>query len=174
MSDENLILYVAAYDEADIAADDFEALKALEGNDLSIVGAVVMNRDADGKVDVLEVGDGDVEAGAWVGGGIGLVVGLFAPPLLISTAIGAGIGAVLGHFTKRHEEHELGVDIDEYLPPDSSAIVVVVEDRYLDRVESALAKSGKKISRAIDKGDYEKLRKALVTGGEDVADAIDS
>lgn len=174
MSDDNLILYVAAYAESDVAAEDFETLKALEGNDLDIVGAVVMNRDADGKVDVLEVGDGDVEAGAWVGGGVGLVVGLFAPPLLISTAIGAGIGAVLGHFTKKHEERELGVDVGEYLPPDSSAVVVIVENRYLDRVESALAKSSKRISRAIDKGDYEKLRKAVINADEDVADAVDS
>lgn len=174
MSDDNLILYVAAYAESDVAAEDFETLKALEGNDLDIVGAVVMNRDADGKVDVLEVGDGDVEAGAWVGGGVGLVVGLFAPPLLISTAIGAGIGAVLGHFTKKHEERELGVDVGEYLPPDSSAVVVIVENRYLDRVESALAKSSKRISRAIDKGDYEKLRKAVIKADEDVADAVDS
>lgn len=174
MSDDNLILYVAAYAESDVAAEDFETLKALEGNDLDIVGAVVMNRDADGKVDVLEVGDGDVEAGAWVGGGVGLVVGLFAPPLLISTAIGAGIGAVLGHFTKKHEERELGVDVGEYLPPDSSAVAVIVENRYLDRVESALAKSSKRISRAIDKGDYEKLRKAVITADEDVADAVDS
>ena len=72
------------------------------------------------------------------------VVGLFAPPLLASTAIGAGIGAVLGHFAKKHEEHELGVAVDEYFPPDSSVVVVVVEDLYLDRVESALTKSAKK------------------------------
>jgi uncharacterized membrane protein len=174
MSDENLMLYVAAYDQAGPARDDFDTLKALEGEDLQIVGAVVMSRDADGTVDVLEAGDGDVGRGAWIGGGIGLVVGLFAPPLLASTAIGAGIGGVLGHFTKKHEEHELGVAVDEYFPPDSSAVVVVVEDLYLDRVESALTKSAKKISKAIDKDDYDKLRTAIVNARENVDDAIES
>lgn len=62
-------------------------------NDFEIVGAVVMNRDADREVDVLEHGDEDTASGAVIGGGIGLVVGLFAPPLLSQTAIGAGIGA---------------------------------------------------------------------------------
>ena len=174
MADDNLVLYVAAYDDADSAQQDFDALKGAEGADLAIVGAVVMNRDADGNVDVLEVGDGDVAGGAVIGGGIGLVVGLFAPPLLISTAIGAGIGALLGHFTKKHEEKELGVDLDEYLPPDSSAVVVVVEDVYLDRVEAALTKSAKKINKAIDKDDYDKLAKAVREGQERVDDAIES
>ena len=174
MNDDNLMLYVAAYDDADSARQDFEALKALEGPDLEVVGAVVMNRDADVNVDVLEVGDGDTAGGAVIGGGIGLVVGLFAPPLLLSTAIGAGIGAVLGHLTKKHEEKELGVDLDDYLPLDSSAVAVVIEDIYLDRVEAALDKSAKKISKAIDKGDYDKLRKAVQKGEKRVGDAIDS
>ncbi len=39
----------------------------------------VMSQDADGKVDVLPVGDGDTALGAVIGGNIGLVVGLFAP-----------------------------------------------------------------------------------------------
>ena len=174
MNDDNLMLHVASYDDADSARQDFDALKALEGPDLQVVGAVVMNRDADGNVDVLEVGDGDTAGGAVIGGGIGLVVGLFAPPLLLSTAIGAGIGAVLGHLVKKHEEKELGVEVDDYLPLDSSAVAVVIEDIYLDRVEAALDKSAKKISKAIDKGDYDKLRKAVQKGEKRVGDAIDS
>ena len=174
MTGDNLALYVASYADATSAKQDFEALKAAEGDDLEVVGAVVMSRDADGKVDVLEVGDESVAAGAWIGGGIGLVVGLFAPPLLASTAIGAGIGALLGHFTKKHEEKELGADLDEYFPPNSSAVVVVVDDKYLDRVEASLVKANKNISKAIDQDDYDKLSKAISDSQQDVGDAIDS
>jgi uncharacterized membrane protein len=133
-----------------------------------------MSRDADGKVDVLEKGDGDTAAGAWIGGGIGLVVGLFAPPLLAATAIGAGIGALLGHLTKKHEEKELGVELDEYFPPNSSAVVVVVDDKYLDRVQGALTSADKNISKAISSDDYDQLQKAISESDEDVADAVDS
>jgi uncharacterized membrane protein len=176
MADDNLVLYVAAYDDATSAQQDFNVLKAAQGPDLEVVGAVVMNRDADGNVDVLESGaaNEDTAAGAWIGGGVGLVVGLFAPPLLMSTAVGAGIGALLGHFTKKHEEKELGVDVDEYLPPDSSAVAVVVDDKYLDRVEAALTKSAKKVSKAIDKDDYEKLEKAVRKSQRRIDDAIES
>ena len=46
--------------------------------------------------------------GAVLGGTAGLVVGLFAPPLLAATAIGAGIGAVVGKLSKKHHEKEFG------------------------------------------------------------------
>jgi uncharacterized membrane protein len=174
MTGDNLALYVAAYSDAATAKSDFETLKAAEGDDLKIEGAVVMSRDADGKVDVLEQGDEDTASGAVIGGGIGFVVGLFAPPLLAATAIGAGIGALLGHLTKKHEEKKLGAEIDEYFPPNSSAVVVIVDDKYLDRVEASLTKADKKISKAIDSDDAEKLQKAVSESAGDVDDAIDS
>ena len=171
---DNLVLYVASYADATSAEADFESLKSAEGDEFKIEGAVVMSRDADGKVDVLEHGDGTTATGAWIGGGIGLVVGLFAPPLLISTAIGAGIGALLGHMTKKHEEKELGVDVDEYLPPNSSAVVVVVDDKYLYRVQTALANSTKRVNKAISQDDYDKLQEALSKSDDEINKAVDS
>jgi uncharacterized membrane protein len=174
MIGQNLALYVAAYSDATSAKADFEALKNAEGDDLKVEAAVVMSRDADGNVDVLSEGDGDTGAGAVVGGSLGFIVGLFAPPLLAATAIGAGIGAVLGHLTKKHEEKELGVELDEYFPPSSSAVVVIVDDKYLDRVGAALTKAAKNVSKAIDSDDAEKLQKAIADSSDDVADAVDS
>ena len=174
MNGQNLALYVAAYSDATSAQADFEALKNAEGDDLKVEAAVVMSRDADGKVDVLEEGDGTTGGGAVIGGSLGFVVGLFAPPLLAATAIGAGIGAVLGHLTKKHEEKELGAELDEYFPPSSSAVVVIVDDKYLDRVGAALTKADKNVSKAIDSGDAEKLQKAISDSSDDVGDAIDS
>jgi uncharacterized membrane protein len=174
MSAQNLVLYVATYGDKSSAQQDFETLKDAEGDDFEVVGAVVMSRDADGNVDVLESGDEHVSRGAWIGGGIGLVVGLFAPPLLAATAIGAGIGALLGHFTKKHEEKELGVELDEYFPANSSAVVVVIDNKYLDRVQDALANAQKNVNKAIDQNDYEQLQKAVSEGQKDVGDAVDS
>jgi uncharacterized membrane protein len=172
--DPNLVLIVGAYDDADSAKNDFEALKAAQGPDFSVVGAVVMSRDANGDVDVLSKGSGVTGGGAVLGGGVGLVLGLFAPPLLAATVVGAGIGAVLGHLTKRHEEKELGVELGDYLPPNSSAVVVIVDDRHLDRVEKALDKADKRITKAVHKDDYDKLEKALAKSADQVGNALDS
>ena len=134
-----------------------------------------MNRDASGKVDVHEHGDGRTAGGAVLGATAGLVVGLFAPPLLAATAIGAGLGAGLsGALRKRHEEKKMGVDVEEYLPPGSSAVVAVVDAVYADKLENALVKSDKRINKAIDSGDYEELRKAISKSSAEVSGAITS
>ena len=176
MVDDNLVLYVAAYADASIAAEDFELLKEAQDDrdELKVVAAAILSRDADGKVNVREHGTGEVGAGTGIGAVGGLVVGLFAPPLLLATAIGAGIGAIGGELVKRHEEKKIGVDVEEYLPPGSSAIVVVIDDKYLDRVEKALTKSSKKVSKAIDSGDYERIKKAITDAGYNVDDALNS
>ena len=173
MDSENLVLVVGSYTDAGAAADDFKALKeSQESGEYEIVGAVVMNRDANGKVDVEEHGDHVVAGGTTLGAIGGLVVGLFAPPLLAATVIGAGIGALLGELTKKHEEKKLGVDVEEYLPKGSSAVVAVVDDKWADKVEAALVKSDKRINKAIDAKDYEQLQKAISKSTAQVADAI--
>jgi uncharacterized membrane protein len=173
MEGDNLVLVVGAYSEAGAAATDFKALKAGEdAGEYQVVGAVVMNRAADGKVDVDEHGDGRTGGGAVLGGTAGLVVGLFAPPLLAATAVGAGIGAVVGHLSKRHAEKQMGVELEDYLPPGSSAVVAVVDDQWADKVEGALVNSDKRINKAIDSGDYDQLQTAISQSSDEVSDAI--
>ena len=172
MADPNYALFVAAYDDEASASADFETIKSLE--DVAVTAAVVLSRDSSGKVDVKEHGGGLVAGGTTVGAIGGLVVGLFAPPLLLAGAVGAGIGAGLGAIAKRHEEKAIGVDAEEWLPPGASAIVAVVDDLYLDRVDTAVEKANKKVSKAIDKGDYDAVVKAVNEGDEKILDAATS
>jgi uncharacterized membrane protein len=172
MAERNFVLFVAAYDDEDAARADFVEIKALE--DTAVVAAAVLSRDADGKVEVKEHGGRLVKRGTAVGAVGGLVVGLFAPPLLLSGLVGAGIGAGVGAIATRHEEKKIGVDAQEWLPSGSSAIVAVVDDLYLDRVDNAIEKATKKVSKAIDKGDYDAVVKAVNEGDEKIAEAIES
>jgi uncharacterized membrane protein len=176
MANENLVLYVASYDDPGSAEADFRSVKdAQAAGDFAVVGAVVASRDDAGHVTVDEHGAASpVAGGTMLGGAAGLVLGLFAPPLLLSTVIGAGLGAGIGELKKRHEEKDLGVDVEEYLPPGSSAVIVVADDMYADRIDRALTKSEKKINKAIDSGDYEKLSKALDEADTRVAEAVES
>lgn len=172
---ENMILHVATYDGTAAAAEDFGVIKDEQSSgELHVIGAVVMTRDEEGEVEVTEHHTGLVGGGATTGGVIGLVVGLFSPPLLLSTVVGAGIGAGIGGLLKRSEEKEIGEQLRDYLPPGSSAILAVVEDDYADRIDKAITKSAKKVSRAIDKGDYDKLAKELDNAGYRIGGAIES
>jgi uncharacterized membrane protein len=175
MGMDNLVLYVATYDDDATATDQYRSLKDAEASsDLEVVSSVVMRRGDDGRVAVDEHGTGQVGAGAWIGAGAGLVVGLFAPPLLAATAIGAGVGAISGAIAKKRDEKKVGLELEEYLPKGSSAIVAVLDDRYLDRIEAVLTKYSKKVDKAIDRDDYEALEKAISEGGDKIAKAIAS
>jgi uncharacterized membrane protein len=59
---------------------------------------ILVGKDAAGKVAVRDTGNHLGRRGAGWGGGVGVLVGLFAPPLLASVAIGAAAGAVVGRF----------------------------------------------------------------------------
>jgi uncharacterized membrane protein len=172
MEEPNYVLFVASYDDAASAAEDYQNIKSLD--DVAVVAAAVLERDAEGNVTAKEHGAGPVGGGALVGGGLGFVVGLFAPPLLAATVVGAGIGAGVGKIMKRHEEKEIGLDAEQWLPANSSAIVAVIDDLYLDRVDNAVAKAVKKTNKAIDKGDYDAVVEAVTEGSDDIAKAVDS
>ncbi|GAA3287570.1 DUF1269 domain-containing protein [Arthrobacter citreus] len=171
MSDRNYTLFVSSYSDAGAAASDFRTIKDM---DEGVVAAVVLSRDASGRVDVKEHGGGLIGGGTTAGAIAGLVVGLFAPPLLLSGVIGAAIGAGAGAIAKRHEEKKIGVEADEWLPPGSSALVAVVDDLYLDRVDRAVTQATKKINKAIDKGDYDAVVKAINEGDEKIVEAVAS
>ena len=173
MGDRNVSLLVAAYGNDQAAAgEDFAAIKEL--GDTAVVAAVVLQRDSAGDVEVVEHGGGLVAAGTTVGAVAGFVVGLFAPPLLLATAVGAGIGAGVGAIKKRHEEKAIGVDAEQWLPVGSSAIAAVIDDLYLDRVDKAVTKATKKVTRAIDSGDYDAVIKAVNEGDDKVIEAAAS
>ena len=110
MADQNLVLYVASYPTVQAAEADFAVMKDSQANETNeVTGAAVLSMAMDGEVTVDESGLGSsVASGAKIGAGPGLVLGIFAPPLLIATAIGAGLGAMGGEINKRHQEQVRG------------------------------------------------------------------
>src|SRR5436305_1926002 len=95
MSDAHKDVLIAVYLFEDLAKRDFDAvLKLAEDKTITVEGVVLVQKDADGQVSVRETGDHLGRRGAKLGGGVGLVVGLFAPPLLAATAVGVAAPAV--------------------------------------------------------------------------------
>ncbi|HEY5783373.1 MAG TPA: DUF1269 domain-containing protein [Microlunatus sp.] len=139
-----LDLYIAAYDDPAAAEQDWEGIKRLEkGKIISVEALVLVSRDADGKIHIKDDAH-SVGTGAAVGGVAGAIVGLIFPPaLLVSAAVGAGIGAGAGATVKQLERRQVKADIEETLPPGTSGIVVLFEERWVAEIENALAKATK-------------------------------
>src|SRR6478672_10093091 len=105
MSDTDFDVVIAAYLIPDLAQKDFDALvKLVEDKQLEVEGVALVTVAADATVTVDETGDHLGRKGMKVGGGVGLVVGLLAPPLLASTAVGAALGGLTGKFARKRIE----------------------------------------------------------------------
>src|SRR6478735_2853721 len=102
MSDDQKDVVIAAYLFEDLAKKDFDAVvKLAKDKAITVEGVVLVQKDEKGEVGVSDTGDHLGRKGLKIGGGVGLVVGLFAPPLLAATAVGAALGGLSGKFARK-------------------------------------------------------------------------
>jgi hypothetical protein len=112
-------------------------------------------------VHVKETGDHLGRKGLGLGGGVGLVVGLFAPPLLAATAVGAAAGGVVSKFAKHRLEGGIAEKMDGALPPASGGVIAVYDSDGADAVDKALANAVKKSVAQIDGLSAKNLKAGL-------------
>ena len=158
----HLDVQIAVYLIPDLAKDDFDAFaKAVADGEITADGVVLVRKDAQGEVTVDETGDHLGRKGATLGGGAGLVVGLFAPPLLAATAVGAAAGAVVGKLARKRLESGIGEKMDDALPPGSAGIIAIYDHTDADKVAAALSNSIRSSTAQIDKASAKELKSGL-------------
>jgi uncharacterized membrane protein len=162
MSGTEFDVVIAAYLIPDLAQQDFDALvKLVEDEQLEVEGVVLVTVDADGTTAVKETGDHLGRKGLEIGGGVGLVVGLFAPPLLAATVVGGAVGGVIGKFTRHKVESGLEEKMGAALPPGSAGIVAIYDRAKTDTVNTMLASAVRKSVAQVDGGGAKELKAAL-------------
>jgi uncharacterized membrane protein len=152
-------MYIAAYSDQTAAQADWDALKQLAADGVITVDALVLvDRDRDGKIHVKDNAH-EVGAGAVLGAVGGAVIGLIFPPALIASAVvGAGVGAGAGKLLDHHMKSEIKADVENDLPPDSSGIVALFEERWVTDVQKALGNADKVSTREVDSGSVEDVK----------------
>jgi arylsulfatase len=162
MSDTDFDVVIAAYLIPDLARQDFDALVQLVADkQLKVEGVALVSVDPDGNVTVDETGDHLGRKGLKIGGGVGLVVGLLAPPLLASVVIGGAAGALVGKFAKHKVESGLGEKLGAALPPGTAGIVAIYDRAKADAVDKTLANAVKKSVAEVDGDGAKQLKAAL-------------
>jgi arylsulfatase len=117
-------------------------------------GAVVVTKDMKGEMSV-EQTDHLVRKGAVKLGGVGLVVGLFAPPLLAATAVGAALGAGIGKIARGKLKSKIEKQAEDTIPIGGAGLIVAYASSQGDKVAA--------VTRAIKKavGEAEATRSRL-------------
>jgi len=133
---------MAAYQATDVAERDFDALvRLVKDRAVRSEGVISVSRDADGRVGVTETGDHLGRRGLGWGGGVGLVVGLFSPPMLASIVVGGAAGALIGTFARHRVTSGIEKAIGDKLAPGTAIIIAVVDDDDRLPAEQALGGS---------------------------------
>ena len=162
MSKEQNIVIVAAYMGTEPAKKNFDQLTQLvKDKKIKSDGMILVEKDKDGQLCVSETGDHLGRKGVEWGGGVGLLVGLFAPPLLAATVVGAAAGALVGKFAKNKIVGSLEGGLGQNLKPGQAAILAIVEEGDRLTAEQALADSPAKSVAVMEEGGAKGLKAAL-------------
>jgi uncharacterized membrane protein len=101
---------------------------ATEAGEITVEDVAMVYKNDNGKVKINQTGDATAGKGAIKGGGLGLLVGVFAAPLMPAVAVGAGVGALIGKARDRGISDKLieqaGQSIKNY-----GAVVFVLADQ---------------------------------------------
>jgi uncharacterized membrane protein len=125
-------LLYAVYEGQDTASQAYKTIVKAQGSTGERIEAyAVVSKDLKGKVHVVDQRKTDAGVGAIVGG----VIGLLGGP--VGLAVGAGAGGTIGYLTG----DAVGIPRDKVdsmeksLTPGSSALVVVLDDRWVQDVQ---------------------------------------
>lgn len=132
-TNKTVVVYIATYPSVGDAKADYEAVKQLYSDGvIGMYDAAVISKDAAGKVSIVKT-EKPTQYGAWTGMLVGALVGLFYPPYLLwEAAVGAGAGALIGHFWRglsRSDMNQIGDALQE-----NSATLIMVGQSKLERV----------------------------------------
>ena len=110
-----------------------------------------MRKEADGKVHTYQVDIPHAKNAAIKGGVIGAVVGIIFPPaILATTALGAIAGGVTGKVMNVAMKDDGVKQTARDLEPGTSAVVAVVDDKWVDNIVAGLEGYSKLRKEALD------------------------
>ena len=153
---------VAGYTDQDGATKDFQRLvKLVEAKEVQVEGLVLATKDTAGEVTLNETGNHLGRRRLKIGGGIGLVLGLLWPPLLIWAAIVRAVGDWTATFVERRVENGLKEKLGAKLPSGGASIIAIYDRSKADTVNESLANKVTKSVVPVDLHSVKQLTAAF-------------
>ena len=149
----------------DAAQDDYEAALACGGY---LHGAVVVSKDLAGNVSV-EQTDHMVREGAAGLGAVGFAGGLFAPPLLAATAVGAAMGAGAGKLLHHRTASKLEQQAGDTIPVGGAGLILAYPHSAAAKIEPTVTRAVTKVVGEAEGHHVHALKGALADAQKEMA-----
>jgi uncharacterized membrane protein len=170
MADQPVFVFLAAYDDAQDARLDYDAVFELHA--AGVIGtfdAAVVEKDARGKVRIHKT-EKPTQHGAWTGIAVGAIAGILFPPSIIAGAVvgGAG-GGVIGHLWRGMSRGDLK-DLGEMLDEGQATLIVVGRSKLGQQLEKAAGRARRTSEKELD-ADAKQLDAELDSAAAELAHA---
>ena len=166
---DTIDVLIGGYMSKDAAEEDYEAVLN-SGADLQ--GMALVAKDLEGNLSV-EQTDHMVREGAGALGGVGLAIGLAAPPLLATTAIGAALGGGAGKLLHHKTADKIGEQAGETIPLGGAGLIVVYSKSEAEQVEPAVTRAVQKQKGEAEGRHVQAVKGALADAQQKMADGPD-
>jgi uncharacterized membrane protein len=166
IDDETTDVLIGGYLSSEAAQEDYTAVRACGAR---LWGAVVVAKDLEGNITV-EESDHVVKEGAEGLASVGFVVGLFAPPLLAATAIGAFIGAAGGEALHKKLGKGIGEKAGDTIPIGGAGLIVAYPRSSAEQVEPTLTRAVQKVVGEAEGNHVQALKGALADAQKKMAE----
>jgi uncharacterized membrane protein len=162
ITDGAYTLFIADFNDTETAWDAYQGLKsAQDGVTVKIEGVVVVKREEDGKIHILEATDHSTKKGFRWGLVGGAALGLIFPPsILASAAVMGAIGAASGKATQLHKRGKLADDLETAILPGHSGIIAMVSDPGAVKIRAALAAANVIVQSTINDVEASEIKAA--------------
>lgn len=162
---DTIDVLIGGYLSKDAAEQDYNAVLECGGD---LQGAVIVGKDLQGNLSV-EQTDHMVREGAEGVGAVGFAVGLFAPPLLAATAIGAAIGAGAGELLHHEVSKKLGEQAGATIPLGGAGLIVAYSHAEAEKVEPAVTRAVQKAIGEAEGRHVQALKGAIADAQQKIA-----
>ena len=128
---------IVAFTDENKAEEALKDLKQIDKEDLiDVINAAVLVKDLDGKASIKETADPDTKQGALFGAVAGGLIGLLGGPVgvVLGASAGAAVGGVAAHKIDLGFDDDYLKEIQESLPPGSSAIIALIEHELVEKM----------------------------------------
>ncbi|QEN15620.1 DUF1269 domain-containing protein [Mycolicibacterium sp. ELW1] len=161
MDDDHQLVLVAAYTDLERAQSDFQELGKRIAHGMELRAAALVTKDADGEPQVVEAANRHGRVAMGIGAGLGLLVGMFIPPLGLSVLVGGAaagvVAAVAEHELRTGLRHEIG----EALEAGTGVVIAVVYPNGRVPVEVTLSRAAKIAVLQMEKSTINSIEKTV-------------
>jgi uncharacterized membrane protein len=166
MAHDPVHLFVGLYDGVALAERDLEALKRLHAEGLTgAYDAAVVARDDDGRPRVVERKHSH---GAWIGAGVGAIIGVIYPIALVPLVLGGAAAGVLVRHAQQSLSKKDAVELAEALDGGEAALCVIGDVTMGARLEQVLPGATRRLARVLDveKDDFSQALQEANSGDD--------